>query len=53
MRFSLKSTSFKSKTSEQMEIRYILKLCPKTATRPNRNRSATYFLKSLIVTLST
>jgi hypothetical protein len=37
MSFKLKSTSFRPKTSEQMKIRYVLKLCPKTRGKKQKN----------------
>ncbi len=41
--FRLKSTSFRPKSSEQMENRYAFKLYPENATRQNRTGSTIFF----------
>jgi hypothetical protein len=44
MGFSLKSTSFEPKTSEQMKNRQVFKLYPEQQTKPNRNGPTQFFL---------
>ncbi len=46
LNFDSKSTSFRSKTSEQMKNRYALKLYPENVTRPNRTGPINFFYEA-------
>jgi hypothetical protein len=49
MGFSLKSTSFEPKTSEQIKNRHMSKLHHEQLTKLNRNGQTQFFLQSLMV----
>jgi hypothetical protein len=52
MGFSLKSISFRPKTSEQIKNRHVLKLNPEKPTKLNRNGQPQIFILILIAKLS-